>query len=101
LRGVEKIGGAETGKMATVQMQIPKEWIRGLEDQTTFLEVLSLGIEEYRIRRAMSLYQRGVGSLGYVADVVGISERVLLKESRQRGMLPHYDDRFIEQDLNQ
>jgi predicted HTH domain antitoxin len=49
----------------------------------------------------MSLYQRGEGSLGYVADVVGISERVLLEESRQRGMLPHYDDRFIEQDLNQ
>jgi predicted HTH domain antitoxin len=51
--------------------------------------------------RTIEMIQRGEGSLGYVADVVGISERVLLKESRQRGMLPHYDDRFIEQDLNQ
>ena len=68
-------------------------------DQASFLEVLGLGLEEYRLQRALTLYQRGAGSLGYVADLVGIPERVLLETARRRGVLPFYEERFIEQDL--
>ncbi|RME34181.1 MAG: hypothetical protein D6793_08830 [Thermoflexia bacterium] len=65
------------------------------------LEILGLGLEEYRIRRALLLYQKGAGSLGYVAEVVGIPERVLIEEARRRGVLPHYEERFVRQDLGQ
>jgi predicted HTH domain antitoxin len=58
------------------------------------------GREEYRFQRALSLYQRGAGSIGYVAELVGISGRVLMEEARRRGVLPHYDEHFAEQDLN-
>jgi hypothetical protein len=40
-----------------------------------------------------------VGSLGYVADLVGIPERILMENARQRGVLPNYEERFVEQDL--
>ena len=69
-------------------------------DHATLIEVLSPGTEERRIRRALDLYQRGVGSLGYVAELVGISKRVLLEEGRRRGVLPQPDESFAEQDLN-
>jgi len=86
--------------MVTVQLQVPERWMQDLKDQVTLLEILSLGLEEYRLQRALTLYQKGAGSLGYVAEQVGISKRVLMEEARRRGVLPHYDERFAEQDLN-
>ena len=89
------------GEMVTIQVKVPEEWIQDLDDQTTFLEILGLGLEEYRIRRALALYQKGIGSLGYVAELVRVPERVLMEEARRRGVLPHYDDLFADQDLGQ
>jgi len=86
--------------MVTVQLEIPKEWASELQDQATLMEILSLGIRERRFEQALGLYQKGVGSIGYVAELVGLPERVLIEEARKRGVLPQYDDRFIEQDLS-
>jgi len=88
-------------EMVTVQLRIPGEWMQDLRDQATLLEVLGLGLETYHLRRALALYQKGVGSLGYVAELVGISKRVLMEEARRQGVLPHYDPNFAEQDINQ
>ena len=86
--------------MVTVQLRVPEEWMQDMKDQTALLEILSLGLEEYRLQRALTLYQKGAGSLGYVAELVGIPKRVLMEEARRRGVLPHYDEHFAEQDLN-
>lgn len=88
------------GEMAVIQVQVPVEWEEELRNPATLLEILGLGLEEYRIRRALALYQKGLGSLGYVAQVAGISERVLMEEARRRGVLPHYDKHFAAQDLS-
>ena len=76
-----------------------------MQDQATLLEVLSLGLEEYRFQRALALYQKGAGSIGYVAELVGIPRRVLTEEARRRGVLPNYyadagDFYAAEQDVN-
>jgi predicted HTH domain antitoxin len=88
------------GDMITVQLKLPEEWMHDLKDEATLLEILELGLEEYRFRRALTLYQGGAGSIGYVAELVGIPERVLIEKGRQRGVLPQYDEQFTEQDLN-
>ena len=85
--------------MVTVQLEIPQGWEEDLEDRATLLEVLSLGLEERRLQRALALYQKGVGSLGYVAELVGLPERVLMEKARQRGVLPQHDPHFADQDL--
>ena len=69
--------------MVTVQLQVPERWMQDLKDQVTLLEILSLGLEEYRLQRALTLYQKGAGSLGYVAELVGIPKRVLMEEARR------------------
>jgi len=86
------------GEMVAVQLRVPEEWVRDLQDQATLLEVL--GLEEYRFQRALALYQKGAGSLEYVAELVGIPRRVLMEEARRRGVLPHYDEHFADQDVN-
>ncbi|MBU0512319.1 MAG: UPF0175 family protein [Chloroflexi bacterium] len=88
-------------EIVSLQLDVPKAWAQDLNDRATLLEILSLGLETYRLQRALILYQQGAGSLGYVADLVGISKRVLLEEARQRGALPHFDEHYVEQDLNQ
>jgi len=80
-------------EMIAMQTQVPREWLPDLKDQATFLEILGLGLEEYRMQRALSLYQQG---LGYVADLVGISKRELMEHARRRGVLPQYDDERFE-----
>jgi predicted HTH domain antitoxin len=86
--------------MVTVQLEIPQEWASDLQDQAALMEVLSLGIRERRFERALGLYQKGAGSIGYVAELVGLPERVLIEEARKRGVLPQYEDHFADQDLS-
>ena len=50
-------------------------------------------------RTAWRTVGKGVGTLGYVADLVGISKRELMEHARRRGVLPQYDERYVEQDL--
>jgi predicted HTH domain antitoxin len=85
--------------MVTVQLNIPQEWLQDVQDPTALLEILSLGLEERRIQRALRLYQQGAGSLGYVAELVNISKRVLMEEARRRGCLPQYEEHLVERDL--
>jgi hypothetical protein len=60
-----------------ISVEIPEQWLQGLDwDQKTVVqEVIQLGTHQLKIRRALELYQAGVGSLGYVAETVGLSER--------------------------
>ena len=85
--------------LVALEMQVPEEWMTEIKDQATFLEILGLGLEEYRVRRALALYQQGAGSLGFVADLVGIPERVLMEDARKRGVLPHYDEHHADEDV--
>ncbi|RME52359.1 MAG: UPF0175 family protein [Caldilineae bacterium] len=86
-------------KTTTLEIQVPAEWADELKDPMTVLEILSLGMEEHRLRRALALYQAGAGSLGYVAELAGIPLRVLLEEARKRDVLPMYDDEAIKADM--
>ena len=63
--------------------------------------MLGLGLQERRFRRALALYEAGVGSLGYVAELVGLSKRVLMEEARKRGIHPQYDELFADRVLGQ
>ena len=85
----------------TIELEIPQEWVADLQDQATLLEVLGLGLQERRFRRALALYEAGAGSLGYVAELVGLSKHVLMEEARKRGIHPQYDEHFVDQDLGQ
>ena len=60
------------------------------EQQVTCPKRYPCGIIESRktpIQRALALYQQGVGSLGYVAELVGLPKRVLMEKARQRGSI--------------
>ena len=62
-------------------------------------EIIQLGIYQFKVRRALELYRAGVGSLGYVAEKMGLSKRDLIREARARGIAPPFDEQTVREEL--
>jgi predicted HTH domain antitoxin len=84
-----------------VTLEIPEQWFQGVDlDQTAVMqEIVQLGIYQFKIRRALNMYQAGAGSLGYVAEKAGISKRDLIREARARGIVPSFDEQTVREEL--
>jgi predicted HTH domain antitoxin len=85
----------------TVTLEIPEQWLRDLDlDQATVIrEIVQLGIYQFKVRRALDMYQAGVGSLGYVAEKAGLPKRDLIREARARGIEPPFDEQTVREEL--
>lgn len=85
----------------TVTLEIPGQWIEGLDlDQAAIVqEIIRLGLYQLRARRALEMYQAGSGSLGYVAEKMGLSKRDLIREARARGLEPPFDEQALDEEL--
>lgn len=84
----------------TVQMEIPRQWLAGVPDEPmTLQQIFRLGLYQYRLARALSLYKDGVGSLGYIAEQLKLPKRDLIREARLRGIEPEFSEDTIDEDL--
>jgi hypothetical protein len=84
----------------TIVMQIPRQWLEGIsEEQTTLQQIFRLGLYQYKVERALALYRDGVGSLGYIAEQVGLSKRDLIREARMRGIEPDFSEETVQEEL--
>ena len=85
---------------STIEMEIPRQWLEGIpEEQTTLQQIFRMGIHQYRVQRALTLYREGVGSLGYIAEQVGLSKRDLIREARMRGIEPDFSEETVQEEL--
>jgi hypothetical protein len=84
-----------------VTLEIPEQWLQGLDwDQSAVMqEIIQLGIHQFKVRRALRMYQSGVGSLGYVAEKLGVSKRDLIREARAQGIVPSFDEQTVREEL--
>jgi predicted HTH domain antitoxin len=85
----------------TVTLEIPEQWLRDLDlnQATVIREIVQLGIYQFKVRRALEMYQAGVGSLGYVAEKAGLPKRDLIREARARGIEPPFDEQTVREEL--
>jgi predicted HTH domain antitoxin len=85
----------------TITMEIPEQWLRDLDlDQGAVLqEIVRLGVHQFKVRRALEMYQAGAGSLGYVAEKAGLPKRDLIREARVRGIEPSFDEQTVREEL--
>jgi predicted HTH domain antitoxin len=94
----------ELGKMGRmVQVEIPEQWLQELDwgEEQVVQEIFQLGVYQLKVRRALELYRSGAGSLGYVAERLGISKRDLVREARVRGIEPAYDEQILAEELGE
>ncbi len=85
-----------------VTIQVPHDWIEGIpEEELTLKEIFRMGIHEYRVKRAIQLYKEGIGSLGYIAEQIGVLKQDLIHEFRLRNIEPEFSEPTLEEDLGQ
>jgi predicted HTH domain antitoxin len=83
-------------------VKIPRTWIKGLPDEELILkQIVRLGIYQYRLERAIQLYRDGVGSLGYVAEQMGLNKQDLIREARRHNIDPEFSDQTIQEELSE
>ena len=83
-----------------VELKVPSNWLTGVSNEPLMLQqIFRLGLHQYRIERALRLYQDGVGSIGYVAEQLGIAKRDLVREARARGMEPEFSLKTVQEEL--
>jgi len=85
-----------------ITLEIPEEWLKGLEwgRNTVIQEIIQLGIYQFKVRRALDMYQARLGSLGYIAEKTGLSKRDLIREARIRGLEPYFDEQTLSEELS-
>jgi len=84
----------------TIAMRIPRHWLEGIPEEPTILEqIFRLGLYQYKVERALTLYRDGVGSLGYIAEQLGLSKRDLIKEAKMRGIEPDFSEETVREEL--
>lgn len=84
----------------TIALEIPVSWLEGVsEEPLTLQQIFRLGLRRYKIDRALNLYGEGVGSLGYVAEQLGLPKTELVREARLRGIEPDFSEQTIREEL--
>jgi hypothetical protein len=60
-----------------VTIEVPAQWLEDLDwDESAMVqESIQLGTYQFKVRRALEMYQAGAGSLGYVAEKADLSNR--------------------------
>lgn len=83
-----------------VAVQIPLDWLEGIPPESTTLQhIFRMGLYHYKVERAIAMYRDGVGSLGYIAEQLGLSKRDLIREARLRGIVPDVSEETIREEI--
>ena len=84
-----------------ITLEVPAQWVQDLDlDQAAVMQdIIQLGVYQFKVRRALEMYQAGAGSLGYVAERMGLSKRDLIREARARGIEPSFDEQTVREEL--
>jgi hypothetical protein len=83
-----------------VTIQIPPELADALpSDPAIRTEVLSLGLQQWRVRQALEAYRRGEGTLAYAAQQAGVSIRQMIPLAYAYGLKPEIDPGWLSDDL--
>jgi hypothetical protein len=82
-------------------VKIPRTWVKGLpEEELTFKQIIRLGIYQYKVECSIQLYRDGVGSLGYIAEQIGLNKQDLVREARHHNIDPEFSEKTIEEELS-
>lgn len=86
-----------------ITVEIPEQWLQDLDwDRAAAVqEIIRLGTYQFKVRRALEMYQAGIGSLGYAAEKTGLSKRDLIREARVRDIVPPFDEQTVLEELGE
>ena len=69
-------------------------------DPATRTELLTMGLQQWRLRQALEAYRRGQGTLAYAAQQAGVSVRQIIPLAYAYGLTPPVDPDWLSGDLS-
>lgn len=69
-------------------------------DPATRTEVLTIGLQQWRVRQALEAYRRGEGTLAYAAQRAGVSVRQIIPLAYAYGLTPEVDAAWLSDELS-
>lgn len=82
--------------MTTISISVPDELAQQLPTEPTERQrVLELGLQQWRVRRALEAFKRGEGSLAYAAKQAGISLREMIPLAYAHGLTPKVEAAWL------
>ena len=69
-------------------------------DPATRTELLTMGLQQWRLRQALEAYRRGQGTLAYAAQQAGVSVRQIIPLAYAYGLTPPVDPDWLSSDLS-
>ena len=84
----------------TIAIPVPRQWLNDVpRGKITLQQIFKLGLDQYKVERALTLYRDGAGSLGYIAEQLGMPKRKLIREARLRGIEPDFSKETVREEL--
>jgi predicted HTH domain antitoxin len=89
--------------MPKVTIDVNRSSLQGLslKDEKVLHSIFEMGLNQYRIEQALSLYRHGGMSIGYAARLAGITEREMVRQAAVHGVAPKFSERTVEEDLKE
>ncbi len=86
--------------MERVTLEIPDELAAEMHlDQSRLKELVLLGFSQLKIQEALALYKRGIVSFARAAEIAGVSQRDLVRQSYASGIRPRWDEEMLREEL--
>ncbi len=86
--------------MSKVVVDIPDDLVEEFKQhENNIREVLVLGLQQLKTVEALTLYSRGVVSIGRAAELAGVSRAELIRQARAAGIAPRSSEPMALEEL--
>lgn len=83
-----------------ITIKVPDDWMEGLpREELALQQIFRLGVQRYKVERALQLYRDGVGSIGYIAEKIGLDKQRLIREARLHDLSPEFSEETVNEEL--
>ena len=83
-----------------LSIHVPREWMEGISSEELNLQrIFRIGLQQYKMDKAILLYQEGMGSLGYFAERMRLDKQELIRYAKMHGVDPDFSEQTIREEL--
>lgn len=86
--------------MEVLRIELPESVATELKNrQEIVTEIILLGLSQLKIQEALTLYKRGLVSIGRAAEIAGLTEDEMITQARAANIAPRWDEQMVREEL--
>ena len=86
--------------MEVLTIELPENVATELKNRhETVTEIILPGLPQLKIQEALTLYKRGLVSIGRAAEIGGLTEGEMIAQARAANITPRWDEQMVREEL--